>query len=212
MERIGGTLRAVRLERKLSLREVEERSHIFAQERGDYSYRISASSLGRLEQGEHKLTVNTLLALAHIYGLQPEYLFRSIYPDSLGPNQPPDETTLLLPESGPLPGPYKWGIIGKHDRALEPLVPAGSVVRIDTRRRVISANREWAHQLQRPIYFLKIRETYFCGWCEFDQLGESLILVPHLLSPASRRSWKYPKEVETIGRVVAVTIRCIPNL
>jgi transcriptional regulator with XRE-family HTH domain len=112
MERIGGTLGAIRLQRKLSLREVEERSRIFAQERSDNSYRISASWLGRLEKKQHGLTVNKLIALAHIYGLQPEQLFRSMYPDSLGRDPPPSETTLLSPESGPSPGPYKWASSG----------------------------------------------------------------------------------------------------
>lgn len=50
MEWIGGALEAIRLQRRLSLREVEERSRIFAQERGDNSYRISASWLSRLQK------------------------------------------------------------------------------------------------------------------------------------------------------------------
>jgi len=205
MERIGGTLGPIRLQRKLSLREVEERCRIFAEETGDNSYRISASWLNCLERAEHKLTAKQLLVLAHIYGLQPEQLFLTMYPDSLGRDPPP--TTLLSPESGPSPGPYKWGIIGKHDRTLEPLVPAGSVVQIDARRRVISPNKELAHELQRPIYFLMTRDAYFCGWCELEPPGDSLVLVPHPLSPASSRSWKYPKEVEIVGRVVAMSIR-----
>jgi transcriptional regulator with XRE-family HTH domain len=211
MERIGGTLGAIRLQRKLSLREVEERSRIFAQERGDNSYRISASWLSRLEKKQHGLTVNKLIALTHIYGVHPEELFRSVYPDSFGRNPPPDETILLSPESRPPPAPYKWGIIGKHDHTLEPLIPTGSIVQIDTRRREISPRKEWTRELQRPIYFLTTGDAYFCGWCEFDPLGEILILVPHLLSPASSHRWKYPKEIEAIGRVVAVLIRSTPS-
>jgi hypothetical protein len=65
--------------------------------------------------------------------------------------------------------------------------------------------------LQRPIYFLTTGDAYFCGWCEFDPLGELLTLVPHPLSPASSRRWQYRKEVETIGRVVAVIIRFRPS-
>jgi transcriptional regulator with XRE-family HTH domain len=209
--RIGGTLGAIRLQRKLSLREVAERSRIFAQERGDNSYRISASWLSRLEKKQHGLTVNKLIALTHIYGVHPEELFRSVYPDSFGRNPPPDETTLLSPESRPSPAPYKWGIIGKHDHTLEPLIPTGSIVQIDTRRREISPRKEWTRELQRPIYFLTTGDAYFCGWCEFDPLGEILILVPHLLSPASSRRWKYRTEIETIGRVVAVIIRSTPS-
>jgi transcriptional regulator with XRE-family HTH domain len=207
MERIGGTLLAIRLQRKLSLREVEERSRIFTQERGDDSYRISASWLGRLEKKPHGLTVNKLIALAHIYDVYPKKLLGSIYPDSLGLDAPPDETKLLSAESGLSTSPYKWGIIGKDDRTLEPLVPTGSIVQIDTRRREIPPSKEWAREWQRPIYFLKTADAYFCGWCEFDPLGETLTLVSHPLSPASSRRWKYRKEVEVVGRVVAVIVQ-----
>jgi transcriptional regulator with XRE-family HTH domain len=210
MDRIGGTLGAIRLQRRLSLREVAERSRIFAQERGDNSYRISVSWLGRLEKEQHELTAKKLIVLAHIYDLKPDQLLGFIYPDSLGRDPPPDETTLLSP-GGPSPAPYKWGIIGKQDRTLEPLIAPGSVVQIDTGRREISPRKEWARELQRPIYFLSTGEAYFCGWCELDPLEELLTLVPHPLSPASSRRWKYRKEVETIGRVVAVIIRVRSN-
>jgi transcriptional regulator with XRE-family HTH domain len=211
IERIGGTLGAIRLQRKVSLREVEERSRIFAQERRDNSYRVSVSWLSRLEKTQRGLTVNKLIALAHIYGFHPEELFRSIYPDSLGRDSSTDETTLLSPEASPSPAPYKWGIVGKHDHTLEPLIPTGSFVQIDTQRREISSRKDWARELQRPIYFLKTADAYFCGWCELDPFGEILTLVPHPLSPASSRRWKYRKEIETIGRVVAVIIRSTPS-
>jgi len=209
MERIGGTLRAIRLQRKLSLREVEARSRIFAQERGDNSYRISARWLGRLETKPHVLTVNKLIVLSHIYDVKPEQLLSSNYPNSFGRDPPPDETTLLSPEGGP--APYKWGSLGKHDRTLEPLIPTGSVVLIDTRRREILPSKESAPELQRPIYFLKTGDAYYCGWCELDPLGELLTLVPHPLSPASIRRWQYRKEVEMIGRVVAVIVPFTPS-
>jgi transcriptional regulator with XRE-family HTH domain len=207
MKQIGGALRALRQQRKLTLREVEERSRVLAQERGDDSYRISTSWLGRLEREQRGLTANKLLALAYIYNVKPEQLLGSIYPDFPGSDQAPDETSLLSPESGPSSGPYKWGIIGKHDRTLEPLVPAGSVVQIDTRKREILPHKEWAHPLERPLYFLKARDAYFCGWCELDPLREWLTLVPHPLSSVSSRSWKYPEEVEIMGRVVAMSNR-----
>ena len=211
MKQIGDTLQAIRLQRKLTLQEVEERSRIFAQERNDDSFRISASWLGGVEKEQHELTVKTLLVLAYIYGLQPEELFRSIYPDSPGSHPPPDETMLLSPEHGPLQGAYTRAIIGKQDHTLARLIPAGSVVQIDTGRRAISPVKDWAHELQRPIYFLMTRDGYFCGWCELDPLAEWLTLVPHHLSPASSRRWKYPEEVEVMGRVVAVSIRFTPT-
>jgi transcriptional regulator with XRE-family HTH domain len=210
MKQIGGTLRAFRLQRKLSLREVETQSHVFAEETGHDSYRVSASWLDRLERAEHKLTANKLAVLAHIYGVHPEELFRAMYPDSLGQDPPPDATALFSP-GGPSQGPYRWGLIGRRDLTLAPLIRTGSVVQIDTRRRVIAAVKQWAHPLQRPIYFLMTRDAYFCGWCELDPQEQRLTLVPHPLSPASSQSWKYRKEVEIVGRVVAVNIRVAPN-
>ena len=211
MKQIGGTLRAFRLQRKLSLREVEKQSHDFARETGRDSFRISASWLDRLERAGHKLTTNKLVLLAHIYGVHPEELLRAMYPDSLGRDPPPDATRLFSPGPGPSRGPYRWGLIGRRDLTLAPLIRAGSVVQIDTRKRVLLTVKQWAHPLQRPIYFLMTREGYFCGWCELDPPEERLILVPHPLSPASSQSWKYRKEVEIVGRVVAVNIRFTPN-
>jgi hypothetical protein len=34
------------------------------------------------------------------------------------------------------------------------MIPAGSIVHIDTQERAISSRRNWAHEFQRPIYFL----------------------------------------------------------
>ena len=64
MAGIGARLRTIRREWQLSLREVEERSLRFAQDRGSPSYQISASWLDRLEREDHELTVNKLIALA----------------------------------------------------------------------------------------------------------------------------------------------------
>ncbi len=240
-QRIGGRLRSIRLQWQLSLREVEERSLRFAQERGNQSYQVSASWLNRLEREEHELTVNKLIVLADIYNLPIERLLRTIYPGGAPPisvrqlsspnatmpftegpleeqakyllpdmrrvNQPPDETTLLTAGNSSALSPYRRGIIGKHDCTLDPMIPAGSIVQIDTQNRAISARRDWTHEFQRPIYFLTTRDAYFCGWCELDRNSDWLTLVPHPLSPASSRRWRYRKEIETIGRVNFVAIR-----
>jgi hypothetical protein len=49
------------------------------------------------------------------------------------------------------------------------MIPAGSTVQIDTRKYEISPKQDWAYSLRRPIYFLKTRDGYFCGWCELDE-------------------------------------------
>jgi Helix-turn-helix domain len=238
---IGAKLRTIRQQWQLSLREVEERSLRFAQERGNLSYQVSASWLHRLEREAHELTVNKLIALAEVYNLPTEQLLRSIYPgdppsmplrqlscpnatmlltegrlgerakcllpDTLEINQPPDETTLLAAENSSPLAPYRRGIIGKRDRTLNPMIPAGSIVQIDTRKRAILSRRDWTNEFKRPIYFLMTREGYFCGWCELDRDAEWLTLMPHPLSPAPSRRWKYRTEIENLGRVVGVAIR-----
>src|ERR1700743_3922677 len=91
---MGARLGAIRRQWQLSLREVEERSLRFAQERGNQSYQVSASWLDRLEREEHELTVNKLIALADIYNLATDELLRDIYPQAL-------QTGLLRPLSRP---------------------------------------------------------------------------------------------------------------
>jgi transcriptional regulator with XRE-family HTH domain len=244
MPGIGVRLRTIRQQWQLSLREVEERSQRFAQERGNQSYQVSASWLDRLEREEHELTVNKLIALADIYNVPTEQLLRSMYPavtqpmllkqlsspnatmlltegpleeqarylleDTSGPDPSLEDTTLLSVESGQMVAPYRRGIIGKRDRTLDPMIPAGSMVQIDTQKRAILSRKDWKHEFQRPIYFLMTRDAYVCGWCELDKSSDWLTLIPHPLSPASSRRWKYRKEIENLGRVVAVAIRLSP--
>jgi transcriptional regulator with XRE-family HTH domain len=244
MAGIGVRLRAIRQQWQLSLREVEERSLRFAQERGNNSYQVSASWLDRLEREEHELTVNKLITLAEIYNLPTEQLLRAIYPattppmplrqlsgpnatilltegpleeqaryllpDARVPDQPPDETTLLSVESGQSVAPYRRGIIGRRDLTLDPMIPAGSIVQIETQKRAILSRKDWKHEFQRPIYFLMTRDSYVCGWCELDKSSDWLTLIPHPLSPATSRRWRYRKEIENLGRVVMVAIRLAP--
>jgi transcriptional regulator with XRE-family HTH domain len=215
MTGIGARLLKIRQQWQLSLRDVEERSARFAQEQGNLSYKVSASWLNRLEREARELTVSRLIALAEIYNIPAEHLLRSINPEvgktqiPTSVPQPPDETTLWAPEEGRLTAPYQRGIIGKRDLTLDPMIPAGSVVHIDTRDRAISLRRDWAHEFHRPIYFLRTREGCVCGWCELDKNSEWLTLIPHPMSTASSRRWKYWTEIESVGRVVAVAIRLL---
>jgi transcriptional regulator with XRE-family HTH domain len=220
---IGARLRAIRQQLRLSLREVEHRSRRIALQRGDLSYQVSASWLSRLESDEHELTVSKLVALGEIYIISTDRLIRSIYPENQQPlildqissrnatklptGDSRDETTLLPAEDTPSHTPYRLGIIGKLDLSLQPMVAAGSIVQIDTRKHEISAKKDWTHEFERPIYFLKIKDRYFCGWCELDKDSQWLTLIPHPLSSASSGRYKYPAEVENIGRVMSVVIR-----
>jgi transcriptional regulator with XRE-family HTH domain len=132
---------------------------------------------------------------------------RRFHLDSPVSDQWPDETTLLPTEDGPFLKRYRRGIIGKLDLSLDPMIPAGSVVKIDIRKREISSKEEWTREFQRPIYFLATREGHVCGWCELDKNSEWLTLIPHPLSPATSRRWRYRTEIKNVGRVVSVAIQ-----
>jgi transcriptional regulator with XRE-family HTH domain len=120
--------------------------------------------------------------------------------------QPP-ETALLDLEEGDLPRVYRRGIIGKRDLTLYPMIPAGSIVHINIQKRAISSRKDWLNEFQRPIYFLMTRDGYVCGWCELDKASDWLTMIPHPLSPAPSRRWKYRTEIENLGRVVAVAMQ-----
>jgi transcriptional regulator with XRE-family HTH domain len=130
-----------------------------------------------------------------------------LLPDRPFPDQSPDETT-LLPEKNVSPtSPCLRGIIGRLDLTLDPMIPPGSIVQIDTKKRAIETRTNWTHEFQRPVYFLMTRVGYVCGWCELDRNSEWLTLIPHPLSPASSRRWKYREEIENLGCVISVVIR-----
>jgi hypothetical protein len=86
------------------------------------------------------------------------------------------------------------------------MVPPGSTLHIDTNERVIPARQNWTDEFHRPIFSLLTRDGYVCGWCEMDDDSEWLTMIPHPLSPIPSRRWKYRTDIETVGRVVAVTV------
>lgn len=77
-----------------------------------------------------------------------------------------------------------------------------SLVQIDARQTKIK--KDWQNEFDRPIYFVDLRDTYMCSWCEVD--GNQLVLIP---SPQSRRPSKrvrYPGDADVVGRVTVVTM------
>jgi hypothetical protein len=71
---IGSKLRESRLQWKLTLREVEERSSRLAQQWENSAYKISASWLDRVEREDRGLSAMKLIVLAVIYGLTAEQM------------------------------------------------------------------------------------------------------------------------------------------
>jgi hypothetical protein len=83
------------------------------------------------------------------------------------------------------------------------MIPAGSNVHIESRKRAVSSRKNWTHEFRRPIHFLMTRDFHFSGWCELDRQSEWLTVISRPVSPASSRPWKYREEMENIGRVTS---------
>jgi transcriptional regulator with XRE-family HTH domain len=117
----------------------------------------------------------------------------------------PENTMLLPPAKDQASGPYRRAVIGRRDRALAPIIQAGSIVKIDIRKKAIVPEKDWNHEFDRPIYLLMTRYGLICGWCEADEAG-MLTVVSHSKSGEPRQHWKR-NEVDVIGRAVAVFLR-----
>jgi transcriptional regulator with XRE-family HTH domain len=100
----------------------------------------------------------------------------------------------------------QYGFIGMDDRTMDPLLRPGSFVQIDSHRKHV-ASTGWRTELDRPIYFVELREGYACSWCEMR--GSNLTLIPHPLSGCATRQFAHPGEAEIIGQVTAVAMRLV---
>ena len=89
-----------------------------------------------------------------------------------------------------------------------PLLRPGSFVQIDNHPNRTGA-AEWRTEFDRPIYFIELRDTYACSWCEMR--GSQITLVPHPLSGCTIRQFAYPAEAEIIGQVTGVAMRLVPS-
>jgi transcriptional regulator with XRE-family HTH domain len=97
-----------------------------------------------------------------------------------------------------------YGYIGLKDFTLHPVILPGSFVQIDPTQTKIRPGVS-RRELDRPIYFIELREGYACGWCELK--GGQLRVVPHVNSPQEIRTFAHPSEAEIIGRVTGVAMR-----
>jgi transcriptional regulator with XRE-family HTH domain len=99
-----------------------------------------------------------------------------------------------------------YGYIGQKDFTLYPVVLPGSFVQIDPAQTKIKPGIS-RREMDRPIYFVELRESYACGWCELRD-GQ-LSIVPHINSPQAIRRFAHPQEAEIIGRVTGVAMRIV---
>jgi transcriptional regulator with XRE-family HTH domain len=101
----------------------------------------------------------------------------------------------------------RYGFIGLNDHTMYPLLRPGSFVQIDDRSRILPSVFGRG-EMDRPIYFVELRDGYLCSWCEIQ--GRRLIVVPHPLSGCQTQEFAYPDEAEIVGRVTAVAARLVP--
>lgn len=101
----------------------------------------------------------------------------------------------------------QYGFIGKDDYSMFPLIRPGSFVQIDNEP-VRLQEQDWRTEFDRPIYFIELRDSYACSWCEVR--GTQITLIPHPLSGCSIRQFAYPDDAEIIGQVTGLAMRLIP--
>jgi transcriptional regulator with XRE-family HTH domain len=99
---------------------------------------------------------------------------------------------------------YAYGYIGTQDFTMYPLLMPGSFVQVDEEQREVMSGM-WRSELERPIYWVETRQGIFCCWCVVR--NAEITLQPHPLSPEPVRVFKYPAEVDVVGRVVGVAMR-----
>ena len=100
---------------------------------------------------------------------------------------------------------YTYGYIGSEDSAMYPILPPGSFVQVDESRNKIEEGVVWRSELERPIYFVEMRDGFTCCWCSIRR--DSIVLQPHPLSGVPVRVLRYPQEAEVLGQVVGVAMR-----
>jgi transcriptional regulator with XRE-family HTH domain len=211
----GERLRRLRSRTGLSTRKVAGYSLAVARDRGSREFAISHARLVQIENGRSAPSIQKLFTLAVIYGVP--------LSDVLAPYVNPGDAgrlhaALSLPETHLVAAEFEpflrrtaqteccYAAIGLDDFTMSPLVRPGSTVEIDPSD-TMPRPAPWPNEFERPIYFLKTRTGSLCCWCE--TAPGQLIAVPHPLSGCRTRIFAWPRDVEIVGRVTAVTARLV---
>lgn len=101
-------------------------------------------------------------------------------------------------------GKSVYGYVGTKDFTLHPLIRPGSFVQIDANQTKVDRGG-WHNEIDRPVYFVELRDSYACSWCES---GEGrLLLIPYPHSTYQVREVRFPGDAGIVGRVTAVSMR-----
>lgn len=71
-------------------------------------------------------------------------------------------------------------LVGSSDRMMWPLLPPGSLLKLDPKRRSVD-NGTWS-EFERPIYLIEYKGMFYC--CHAQRRGDALRLISHAESPA----------------------------
>jgi transcriptional regulator with XRE-family HTH domain len=102
-----------------------------------------------------------------------------------------------------------YGHLGASDFTMYPMIRPGALLKIDTSQNKLPAVA-CRNEYERPIFFIELRRAYACGWCKLQ--GNQLLIIPHPLSPASVRTFTYPREAEIVGRVIGYSTHCFDEV
>jgi len=70
-------------------------------------------------------------------------------------------------------------MIGLSDYMMWPLLPPGTLLRLNKKVRTIS-DRKWC-EFERPVYLIEHKTKFYC--CHAQRKGESILLISHAESP-----------------------------
>lgn len=109
-----------------------------------------------------------------------------------------DTPMLLMLEEDWENGPFV--VVGFSDRMLWPMLPPGSLLRLNTKVRKIE-DGSWG-EFERPIYLIECRGKFYC--CHAQRRGDTLRLISHLESPAPPSISVPYKEARVRGQLTPV--------
>jgi transcriptional regulator with XRE-family HTH domain len=96
------------------------------------------------------------------------------------------------------PARYRFAVIGWDDDAMSDLLPAKSLVEIDTAQNTVEVF-PWQTLRDRPVYLVWHTDGHTCCWCQVD--GRELTMLPHPLSRQPVRRFRMPGQASIVGRV-----------
>lgn len=232
---VGLSLKALRVRRSISLREVERASERIAAAAGDVRFRISNGWLVQLEKGSSEPGICKLFSLSVIYQVHVVELMKLYDIDvdrisDLESIATPQQTRLLTelePLSVNRPASHSTLLPAEDCRFLRVngtpdanRLVCGYIGSADLTmyplirpgsyvqidtRRNKPIPNRSKSEYERPIYFVELRTGFLCGWCELD--GKDLLVIPHPASPEKVKRFAFEKDAEIVGQVIAFYTR-----